>query len=58
MLKVVLFLLLVSAAIYFLVRIVDSRGKGGSPQRPVVGPDDDPDFLSWLDRKRKRDQGK
>ncbi len=30
-------------------------GRGARPQARQVAPDDDEDFLRWLDRKRKRD---
>lgn len=31
---------------------------GGSPERRAKAPDDDPEFLAWLDRNRKRREDK
>ena len=61
MLVVVMFALLV----YGALRMLDGRRAGGSvgqgkskrsprPQRRVVAPDDDEDFLRGLDRRRRR----
>jgi hypothetical protein len=56
MLRVLPFLLIFAAAIYFGVRMATKRrglggpgkgGKSGGPRRPL-GPDDDPDFLRGL----------
>lgn len=58
MLKFLLLVILVAVAVYFLVRAIQRRGvlprhqPPASPPRPL-GPDDDPDFLRDLDRKRK-----
>lgn len=61
MLKFLLFVILVAIAVYLTVRAIQRRGvapqvpRRPRPQQPprVVGPDDDPDFLRDLDRKRK-----
>jgi len=59
-LKVLVLVVLLGLAIYLVVRTV--QGRGGTPppkrapRRPPprpVAPDDDPDFLRDLDRKRK-----
>jgi hypothetical protein len=59
-LKFLLVVILLGVAIYFTVRIVQNRGIAprSQPPRPVrpprpMGPDDDPDFLRDLDRKRR-----
>ena len=61
MLKVLFLLALLALAIYLVVRSVQGRGgvvpkrkppQRRPPSRPVA-PDDDPDFLRDLDRKRK-----
>jgi hypothetical protein len=61
-LKVLLVVLLFAALTYGLIRVIDRRGvarrpKGrGQPPRPrprPVAPDDDPDFLRDLDRKKR-----
>ena len=31
------------------------RGRSARPQTKQVAPDDDEDFLRWLDRKRRKD---
>ena len=67
MLKVLLVVLLLAAVTYGLVRAIDRRGIAGRPSRRpagprtgprpeprVQGPDDDPDFLRDLDRKRRQ----
>lgn len=63
MLKVLLVVLLLAALTYGLVRVIERRGVTLRPQRPrstprpqprVMGPDDDPDFLRDLDRKRRQ----
>jgi hypothetical protein len=63
--KFLLVLLLLTAAIYVVVRLSEQRsGRGGSfgarlrrpaprPDRPL-GPDDDPEFLRDLNRRKKR----
>ena len=62
MLKVLLVVLLFAALTYGLIRVIDRRGvamrpKGrGQATRPrprPVAPDDDPDFLRDLDRKKR-----
>ena len=62
MLKVLLVVLLFAALTYGLIRVIERRGVAGWPRgrrpgpRPeprVTGPDDDPDFLRDLDRKRR-----
>jgi hypothetical protein len=62
-LKVLLVVLLLAALTYGLIRILDRRGiarrpkgRGQAPHprpRPVA-PDDDPDFLRDLDRKKRQ----
>jgi hypothetical protein len=57
-LKFLLFVILVAIAVYLTVRVIQRRGIAPTPRRKsapprVVGPDDDPDFLRDLDRKRK-----
>ena len=59
-----LVVILMAVAVYMTVRLIQRRGimppsqrpgkssPGKSSQRPV-GPDDDPDFLRDLDRKRR-----
>jgi hypothetical protein len=58
-LKVLVLVALLGLAIYLVVRTVQGRGVAQQPRphrrppaRPVA-PDDDPDFLRDLDRKRK-----
>ncbi|UFN43544.1 hypothetical protein [Nocardioides okcheonensis] len=57
MLKVLLVVVLIAMVVWVLVRLALRRidGGGGSQARPprVVGPDDDPDFLRGLDRRRR-----
>ena len=59
MLRFLLVVILVAVAIYFTVRAILRRGVAPTPRRPKpqpprpMGPDDDPDFLRDLDRKRK-----
>ncbi len=60
MLKLLLFVILVAVAVYLTTRAIQRRGIAPAPpRRPraepprVVGPDDDPDFLRDLDRRRK-----
>ena len=55
MLKFLILVILVAVAVYLTVRVIQRRGvlpKHQEPPRPF-GPDDDPDFLRDLDRKRK-----
>ena len=63
MLKVLLVVLLLAALIYGLVRVIDrrgvakrpkSRGQAPRPRPRPVAPDDDPDFLRDLDRKKRQ----
>lgn len=61
MLKLLVVIVLLTLLVYGLVRLVIRRGiiPAGSPQRPAPrpqGPDDDPDFLRDLDRRRRRRQ--
>lgn len=68
MLKLLLVVLLFAVAVYALVRVIERRGllpaprrrgrpgdgQGARPAEPrPLGPDDDPDFLRDLDRRRK-----
>lgn len=63
MLKVLLVVLLFAALTYGLIRVIDRRGvakrpksRGPAPRprpRPVA-PDDDPDFLRDLGRKKRQ----
>ena len=56
-------LLLIAAAVYVLVRVIERRGlsrgprsgppRSAPPPRGPIGPDDDPDFLWGLDKKRR-----
>jgi hypothetical protein len=60
-LKVLFLLALLALAIYLVVRSVQGRGSvvpkrkplQRRPPTPPLAPDDDPDFLRDLDRKRK-----
>jgi hypothetical protein len=57
-LKFLLVVILLGAAIYLTVRAIQRRGIAPRPQahRPAprpLGPDDDEDFLRDLDRKRR-----
>ena len=63
MLKFLLVVFLVALAIYLLMRVIERRGVKGMPQRPgprpprrPVAPDDDPDFLRDLERKKRKRQ--
>ena len=60
MLRFLLVVILVAIAVYLTVRAIQRRGIAPTPRRPqapppprVLGPDDDPDFLRDLERKRK-----
>ena len=67
MLKLLLVAVLFAVMTYAAFRMLERRGAsgptgsaGGSPRsrRPEprqVAPDDDEDFLRWLDRKRRKD---
>jgi len=60
-LKLLLVVILVALTVYLLTRAAQRAGGPALPKRPhrrqepprVIGPDDDPDFLRDLDRKRK-----
>lgn len=56
MLKFLLVVILVAVAVYWTIRVIQRRGIAPSPRqappRPF-GPDDDPDFLRDLDRRRR-----
>ena len=63
MLKVLLVVLLFAALTYGLIRIIERRGIAGRkpgtrpthrPDPRPFGPDDDPDFLRDLDRKKRQ----
>jgi len=59
--KILLVVVALAGAIYLTVRLIQRRGAGKRPprQRPepprVTGPDDDPDFLRDLDKRRDDD---
>jgi hypothetical protein len=62
-LKILLVVLLFAALTYGLIRVIERRGvaprsRGGRaaprPRPRVTGPDDDPDFLRDLDRKKRQ----
>ena len=61
MLKLLLVVIIIAAVVYLTTRAIQRRGIAPTPKpRPrraepprVIGPDDDPDFLRDLDRKRK-----
>jgi hypothetical protein len=61
-LKFLLLVVLIAVAVYLTTRAIQKRGIAPAPpRRPrpkpqpprFIGPDDDPDFLRDLDRKRK-----
>jgi len=54
--KFLLLVIILAAAIYFTVRVVQRRGllPDRRPEQRPLGPDDDPDFLRDLDRKWRR----
>jgi hypothetical protein len=56
-LKLVLVVAVLAVVIYVTIRMLQGRGElddpGRSARRPLA-PDDDPDFLRELDRKRRR----
>jgi hypothetical protein len=57
-LKFLLVVVLVGVAVYLIVRVIQRRGlmpptkPKPKPPRPM-GPDDDPDFMRDLDKKKK-----
>ena len=60
MLKFLLLVILIAVAVYMTTRAIQRRGEMPALQRRprpapprVIGPDDDPDFLRDLDRRRK-----
>ncbi|MDR7255737.1 hypothetical protein J2X46_004754 [Nocardioides sp. BE266] len=57
MLKVLLVVAVIAFVVWVLVRVALRRigdGDDGGSSRPrVIGPDDDPDFLRGLDRRRR-----
>jgi hypothetical protein len=57
MLKVLLVVAVIAFVVWTLVRLSLKRLEGGSggSQSRVVGPDDDPDFLRGLDRRKDVD---
>ncbi len=66
MLKLLLVVVLFAALTYAALRVIERRGAPGSstgrtgprtrgPAPRPVAPDDDEDFLRWLDRKRPKD---
>lgn len=67
MLKFLLVVALFAGVVYALMWTIERRRAAGSgsprdlprrPSRPAtrsVAPDDDEDFLRWLDRKRRKD---
>jgi hypothetical protein len=55
-LKFLLVVILLAAAIYFTTRVIQRRSlfPERRPEQRPLGPDDDPDFLRDLDWKRRR----
>jgi hypothetical protein len=61
--KFVFVVLLLSVVTYLLIRVIERRGisRPGGPSRPAgptaprgpLGPDDDPDFIWGLNKKRR-----
>jgi hypothetical protein len=57
--KFLLVVVLVAVAVYLIVRVIQRRGIAPQPPGPKAppprpfGPDDDPDFLRDLDKKKK-----
>jgi len=56
--KFVIVVALIAIAIYLLVRVIERRGIAPPPPRPTqqrgpLGPDDDPDFIWGLNKKRR-----
>jgi hypothetical protein len=56
-LKFVIVVLLFAAATYMLVRLIERRGVSrpgpSAPTQRPLGPDDDPDFIWGLNKKRR-----
>ena len=46
---------LIAIAIYLTVRLVQRRGEVSPAPRRPLGPDDDPDFLRGLGRRKRPD---
>lgn len=61
MLKLLIVVVLIAVAVYMTTRALERRGLAAAPRpRPqrrqpprIIAPDDDPDFLRDLDRKRR-----
>ena len=57
MLKVLLVVAVIAFVVWLLVRLILGRigdgGDGGASRPRVIGPDDDPDFLRDIDRRRR-----
>lgn len=62
MLRFLLLVILIAVAVYLTTRVIQKRGIAAAPplrSRPkpqpprIIGPDDDPDFLRDLERKRR-----
>ena len=57
MLKVLLVVAVIAFVVWLLVRLILKRigdaGDGGTSRPRVIGPDDDPDFLRDIDRRRR-----
>lgn len=58
MLKFLLVVIIIAVAVYLTVRVAQRRGIAPPTRRPrqerrFIGPDDDPDFLRDLDRRRR-----
>ena len=54
MLKLLVLLVLIAVAIWLLARVIIRRGiLDPRDDGPPHGPDDDPDFLRTLDRRRR-----
>lgn len=57
--KFLLLVIIFAVVVYLTTRAIQRRGVAPAPRRPrpepprVIGPDDDPDFLRDLDRRRK-----
>ena len=61
--KILLVVLLIALVVYGVTRMIERRGlsRPRRPQRPAqpprqVAPDDDPDFLRDLERRKRREQ--
>lgn len=59
MLKFLLIVLLIAIMVYAVTRVLERRGKPPVQRRPQgpprpLGPDDDPDFLREIERRRRR----